>query len=102
MEREITPRNEPEIMRANGRRAAAWYNEHARKPYEKNIFIALELAQQAYEAHGLEYQKGLSDMDGFPPDRFTWICDETVDPKQCVKIRDDQTGAIVIWPHWSG
>ena len=37
-------------------------NEHARKPYEKNIFIALELAQQAYEAHGLEYQKGLSNM----------------------------------------
>src|SRR4029077_6314482 len=102
MEREITPRNEPEIMRANGRRAAAWYNEHARKPYEKNIFIALELAQQAFEAHGLEYQKGLSNMDGFPPARVTWICDETGDPMQCVKIRDDQTGAIVIWPHWSG
>jgi hypothetical protein len=24
------------------------------------------------------------------------------DPKQCVKLRDDQTGAVVIWPHWSG
>ena len=98
----ISVRHEPEVMRAKGRRAAAWYNEHARKPYDNNIYIALELAQQAYETPGLPYKKGLSSMDEYPPDRFTWICDETGDAKQCVKVRDDQTGQVVVWPHWRG
>jgi hypothetical protein len=57
----ISMRHEPEVTRAKGRRAAAWYNEHARKPYDSNIYIALELAQRAYEAHGLSYKKGLLD-----------------------------------------
>jgi hypothetical protein len=47
------PRSEPEIMRKKGRLHAAWCNERVRKPYAKGIYIALELAEQAYEAHGL-------------------------------------------------
>jgi hypothetical protein len=35
------------------------------------------LAEQAYIAHNLEYESGLSKMDQYPPDRFTWISDET-------------------------
>ena len=96
------PRNEPEIMRANGRRYAVLCNETARKPYGKNIYMALELAEQAYQAHDLPYEPGFSAMDRYPPDRFTWICDESGDAKQCVKVRDDQTGRIVTWPHWFG
>jgi hypothetical protein len=98
----ISPRNEPEVLRANGRRAVAWYNEHSRKPYNKSIYVALELAQQAYEAHGLAYKEGLSSIEQYPPDRFTWICDETGNANECVKVRDDQTGRVVIWPHWRG
>jgi hypothetical protein len=102
MEKEITPRNEPEILRAKGRMFATWCNENARKPYGKKIHIALELAQQAYEVCGLSYQEGLNAIDRFPPDRFTWICDDGGDAKECVKVRDDQTGIVVTWPHWRG
>jgi hypothetical protein len=98
----ISPRNEPEVLRAKGRRAAAWYNKRARKPYGKGIYIALEIAQQAYETHGLPYKEGLSSMDEYPPDRFTWICYETGNAKECVKVRDDQTGRVVTWLHWRG
>ncbi len=102
MTEETAPRNEPEIMRAKARRYVAATNEGAHKPYSKTIFMALELAQQAYEAHSLAYEPGLSAMHQYPPDRFTWICDETGDAKECVKVRDDKTGRLVIWPHWFG
>ncbi len=102
MAEEITPRNEPEIMRVKARRYVAAPNREAHKPYSKGIFMALELAQQAYGAHSLAYEPGLSAMDQYPPDRFTWICDETGDAKECVKVRDDQTGRLVAWRHWSG
>ncbi len=98
----ITPRHEPEIMRANGRVYVAHNNKVARKPYDKTINIALELAEQAYRAHGLPYERGLGSIYKYPPDRFTWICEEKGDAKKCVTIRDDQTGKIVIWPYWYG
>jgi hypothetical protein len=100
--KELIPRNEPEIMRANGRTYVAWCNESTRKPYGKTAFIALELAEKAYKAHGLKYEHGLSSMERYPPDRFSWICDEEGDAKKCVKVRDNQTSRIVIWPHWHG
>jgi hypothetical protein len=89
-------------MRKKGRGYAARCNDAVRKPYGKNVYIALELAQKAYEAHALPYQPGLSEMERFPPDRFTWICDPGGDAKNCVKLRDNQTGRLVAWPHWSG
>jgi hypothetical protein len=88
-------------MWAKGRAYASWANKFARKPYE-NVYMALELAEQAYEAHGLAYNAGLSSLEDYPPDRFTWVCDESGDPKQCVKVCDDKTGSVVVWPHWSG
>lgn len=96
------PKNEPEVMRAKGRSFAAWCNERARKPYGEQIYIALELAQQAYEVHALPYEAELSAMDRYPPDRFTWVCEESGDAKECVKVRDDQTGKVLVWPHWHG
>ncbi len=102
MAEQTTPRNEREIMRAKARRYVEATNKEAHKPYSKSIFMALELAQQAYEAHDLPYKGGLSVMDQYPPDRFTWVCDETGDAKQCVKVRDNRTGRLVAWPHWFG
>jgi hypothetical protein len=94
------PRSESEMIRKKGRPHVAWCNERARKPYAKGIYIALELAEQAYEAHGLPYEPGLHAMEKYPPDRFTWICDEAGDTKECVKVRDDQSGRLVVWPRW--
>ena len=91
------PRSEPEFMRKKGRLHVAWCNERVRKPYAKGIYIALELAEQAYEDDGLP---GLRAMGKYPPDRVTWVCDEEGDAKECVKVRDDQTGRLVVWPRW--
>jgi hypothetical protein len=96
------PSNEPEIMRVKGRKYVTWCNEHTRKPYGEWVHVALELAEQAYEVHDLPYKPGLRSMEIYPPDRFTWICDEDGDAKQCIKIRDDLTGREVVWPHWLG
>ena len=95
----VRPRDEPEIVRLKAELAAQWYNKITREPYD-NIYIAMDLAQQAYEAHGLPYQAGLSAMDRYAPDRFTWICVMGPDGWPCVKVRDDQTGRAVVWPHW--
>lgn len=100
---ERPPRNEPEVMRANGHAYATSCNVAVSQPYQ-NVFlyIALELAEQAYEVHGLHYVVGLNAMDKYPPDRFTWLCDENGDAKKCVKLRDDHTGRVMTWPHWRG
>jgi hypothetical protein len=88
------PRSEPEFMRKQGRRHVAWCNEGARKPYAKGVFIALELAEQAHEAHGLPYEPGLRAMEKYPPDRFTWICEEEGDANESVKVRDDPVSRL--------
>jgi hypothetical protein len=65
------------------------------------IFIALELADQAYEAHGLTFNRcrmseaHLSDLQ-----RFTWVYDPAGETRDCIKIRDDRTGRVVVWPHF--
>jgi len=97
---EIVPRNEPEIMRANGRRCVELNNRMARRPYGNKVYQALELAEQAYRAHRLPHEPGPSALDRYPPDRFTWICDDNSEAKECVKLRDNRTGKLVVWPHW--
>jgi hypothetical protein len=96
-EAKITPR-EPEITRARARIYVASCNQTKRKPYGTKIYIALELAQQAYEALGLPYVPGLIAMERYPPDRFTWVYADDGD----VRVRDDETGRSVVWPHWHG
>jgi hypothetical protein len=49
---EEIPRNEPEIMRAKARRYVAKTNQRVTEPYE-NLYMALELAEEAYKAHDL-------------------------------------------------
>ena len=62
------------------------------------LFIALELAEQAYQAHSLRYEPGLPKMHLYDPWRFTWVYDESGEAENCVKLRDNNTGRLVIWP----
>jgi hypothetical protein len=97
----MTAPDEPdEVMRTKARSYATSCNDTVRKPYGKKIYMALELARHAYEAHGLEYEAGLHAVDQFPPDRFTLFCDEAGDAKECVNVRDNRTGQVVVWSHW--
>jgi hypothetical protein len=74
-------------------------NKSTREPYE-NIYIAFELVEQAYKAHGLSYKSGQTNLGDHPPGPFTWFCDKTADANHCVKARDDESGRVVIWPDW--
>jgi hypothetical protein len=62
--------------------------------------IALELARQAYQAHALPYGPVLSNIAVCDPRRFTWLYDPTAVPEQCVKVRDNKTGRIAVWPYF--
>ncbi|WP_063704165.1 hypothetical protein [Bradyrhizobium centrolobii] len=64
------------------------------------IYRALELAEQAYEAHGLPYEGGLSKMSKYPPSRFRWVYDEAGSADYCVKVLDTETGRVVVWPYF--
>lgn len=103
-------KHEPEVRRAKARRYVAWCNKAVHDaPWVKGdtrtlsgIYVALELAEQAYQAHALTYEVGLSRMEAYDPRRFTWIYDETGEADDCVKLRDDHTGRLALWPHWAG
>jgi hypothetical protein len=64
------------------------------------LFIAFELADRAFQAYALHYEPGLSKKRSYDPRRFTWIFDEGGEARDSVKFRDNQTGRIVIWPHF--
>jgi hypothetical protein len=36
----------------------------------------------------------------YDPRRFTWIYDPASEAVDCVKVRDNKTGNIVVWPHF--
>ena len=50
--------------------------------------------------HGLPYVAGLREIENYPPDRFTWFYDGTKGAKEGVRVRDNHTGLIAVWPHW--
>jgi hypothetical protein len=105
-------KHEPEVRRAKAKRYIAWCNKavHEAPWAEGNtssagaggLYVALELAEQAYQAHLLPYEQGLSKIVLYDPRRFTWIYDETGEADDCVKVRDDRTGRLALWPHWAG
>ena len=83
------PKDEPEVRRAKARRYAVWCNA-AKRPApwvdsdtstHSGIFIALELAEQAFQVHGLPYEPGPVKMRQYDPRRFTWFCDDAGDAK---------------------
>jgi hypothetical protein len=104
------PKHEPEVRRATAKRHVAWCNKAVHEAPWVNgdmstaggVYVALELAGQAYQAHGLAYEQSLSKMDTYDPRRFTWVYDERGEAEDCVKVRDNQTGRVAIWPHWAG
>ena len=98
----IRPRNEPEVVRAKGRHYVAACNRIKGKSDAETIFLALDLAEKAYRVFGLRYESGLGKIDLYSPDRFTWLWDEHGNTEHCVKIRDDGTGRVVVWPYWFG
>jgi hypothetical protein len=65
----ISPKDEPEVRRAKARRYVAWCNNAVHEaPWTDGdlrghgrggLFIALELAEQAYAAHSLPYTPAL-------------------------------------------
>jgi hypothetical protein len=105
-------KHEPEVRRAKAKSYVAWCNNavHSAPWVEGNtasagaggLYVALELAEQAYQAHLLPYEQGLSKMDVCDPRRFTWVYDEQGEADDCVKLHDDHTGKLAPWPHWAG
>lgn len=103
-------KHEPEVRRAKAKSYVAWCNKAVHEsPWTKGdkttsggIYIALELAEQAYVAHGLPYERGLTSLEAHDPRRFRWLYDEKGIPDECVKLLDTDTAKIVIWPYWHG
>ncbi|WP_439356755.1 hypothetical protein [Bradyrhizobium sp. DASA03007] len=103
-------KHEPEIRRAKAKlyveacnRAvhdAPWTAGRTNTIDKGGIYRALELAEQAYEAHDLPYEGGLSKMSKYPPGRFKWVCDDTASADECVKVLDTKTGRSVVWPYF--
>ena len=99
-------KHEPEVRRAKAKGYVAWCNKAVHEaPWVDGdtstaggIYVALELAEQAYQAHGLQYERGLPKMTSYDPRRFTWIYDESGGTDDCVKVRDDHTGRLAFWP----
>ena len=65
------------------------------------IFVALEIAEQAYKAHGLPYEPGISNMKKYDPRRFTLVYDPKGRAEDCVKVRDNETGRLVVSQTWN-
>ena len=99
-------RHEPEVTRAKARKYVANRNREVHEaPWTKGktgtssgISIALKLADGAYRVHGLPYETGLSKFHLYDPRRFTWIYDPNGAVWDYVKLRDNQTGRVVVWP----
>lgn len=95
-------KDEPEARRAKARLFVARCNKvvHGASwakgdvSARGGVFIALELAEQAYRAHGLPYEPGLSKMILYDPRRFTWIYDPAGEASDCVKLRDNKPAAL--------
>jgi hypothetical protein len=79
---------------------APWTDGDLRGHGRGGLFIALELAEQAYAAHSFPYTPGVSHMHLFDPRRFTWVYDATGEAADCVKVKDNQTGRLALWPHF--
>ena len=103
------PKDEPEIRRLKAGQYARQLNEETRRSYQ-NANIGLEIAQTAYEVLKIPYEplallraSGMQPtpeavLAACPPSRFIWFCDEGGKAEDCMKVRDDQTGRVAVWP----
>jgi hypothetical protein len=93
------PRHEPEVRRANARRYIAAQNRRMSEPYsDADIYIVLEVARNACDAHGGTSAGWRAVLAG--RGRFSWVYDEDGAADECVKIKDTVTGRVVIDPNW--
>jgi len=56
---------------------------------------------------GWKFESSQPHQSHFVPLIFHWFLPELPNrslgnAKECVKLRDDQTGRVVTWPHWRG
>ena len=101
-------KDDPEVRRTRVRRYVEWCNNavhqapwtHGDFSARGGIFIALELAEQAYELHSMPYKKGLSNITTFDPRRFSWLyeAEREGNGEGSVKVRDNRTGRVATWP----
>jgi hypothetical protein len=99
-------KDDPEVRRTRARRYVEWCNSavhqapwiHGDLSARGGIFIALELAEQAYQLHSLPYKKGLSNLTIFDPRRFSWLYEPEREGEGYVKVRDNRTGRVAAWP----
>jgi hypothetical protein len=104
----ITPKDEPEVRRAKGKRYVQWCNAlvHDASWIDgdctslRGLDDALNLAERAYRAHNLPYPARLSETRLYDPRRFTWVYDPRGNADDCVKVHDNRTGRLVVWPHF--
>jgi hypothetical protein len=98
-----------EVRRIKAGWCALRLNEETRRPY-RNAFIGLEIASTAHRVLSLPYEPSAlvrasgaqptpaAVLAACPPSRFTWFCDEGGTAEDCMKVRDDQTGRVAVWP----
>jgi hypothetical protein len=110
----IRPKHEPEVIRGMGKRHVRWCNAAIHDaPWTDGdtttnggIFIALEMAEQAFQAHNLPYEQGLSNMPRYDPRRFAWFYDndgligpfETED--EAIKDARETLGLVDVEKDW--
>ena len=103
-------KHEPEVRRTKAKKYVAWCNNAVHEAPWTNgdrrtaggIYVALELAELAYRAHGLRYESGISRMSKFPPSRFRWVYSDGGRTDDCVLVLDLETQCLAVWPHWFG
>ena len=102
--------HETEVRRAKAKSYVTWCNNAVHEAPWTNgdrrkaggIYIALDLAELAFGAHGLRYESGISKMSEFPPGRFRWVYSEGGETNDCVLVLDLETQRLAVWPHWFG
>ena len=99
------PKYKPAMRRAMARRHVAWCNTAVHdapwidvdRTTQRGIFVALD--ERTFDAHDLAYEQGISKIGKYDPQRFTGFYDSTADFKDCIKVHDNKTGRIVVWPY---
>ena len=83
-------------MRAKGRSFARAGPTSVRASHGEQIYIALELAQQAYEDTRYRTKLNLAQWTAIPLTGLLGCAKSSGDAKECVKVRDDQTGKVLV------
>ena len=102
------PKDEPEIRRLKARRYAIKLNEETRRPTEmplkpRDRVDSVCGARNPLMGLGPIRASGAPPtpeavLAACPPSRFSWFVDQEGAVDECMKVRDDQTGRVAVWP----